>query len=48
MGKIGAKTVNMMKEAFDTDPADLIAVIGPSICAACYEVSEEEIGRAHV
>ena len=39
--RMGEVTVRAMKREFGTDPADLIAVIGPSICQACYEVGEE-------
>ncbi|MBR1758562.1 MAG: peptidoglycan editing factor PgeF [Lachnospiraceae bacterium] len=41
VAKIGEKTVKAMTETFGSDPKDLIVVIGPSICTACYEVSEE-------
>ncbi len=47
--KIGRKTVERMKEAFGTDPKDVYAAIGPSICQDCYEVSEdvaEEFGKS--
>lgn len=39
--KIGKKTVEKMHEAFGTDPKDIRAAIGPSICQDCYEVSED-------
>lgn len=39
--KIGARTVEAMKQEFGTCPQDLLAVIGPSICQSCYEVSED-------
>ncbi len=39
--KIGKLTVEEMKEQFGTEPEDLVAVIGPSICSDCYEVGEE-------
>lgn len=39
VGKIGAKTIDAMKREYGTDPKDVIAVIGPSICQECYEVS---------
>ena len=39
--KIGLKTIQAMKDNFDTDPTELIAVIGPSICFDCYEISED-------
>ncbi len=41
--KIGKKTVEKMQEAFGSDPKDLYAAIGPSICQDCYEVSEDVI-----
>lgn len=40
-GRIGAVTVERMKEAFGTEPEYLLAAIGPSICQDCYEVSED-------
>lgn len=39
--KIGKVTVEELKKNFDSNPKDLIAVIGPSICSTCYEISEE-------
>lgn len=41
--KIGKKTVEEMGKAFGTDPKDVYAAIGPSICQDCYEVSEDVI-----
>ncbi|MDF2843882.1 MAG: hypothetical protein K0R00_2308 [Herbinix sp.] len=41
VGKIGAVTVAEMKKHYGCEPSDLIAVIGPSICKACYEIGEE-------
>lgn len=41
--KIGKKTVEEMKKAFGTDPKDVHAAIGPSICRDCYEVSGDVI-----
>lgn len=41
VGKMGQKTVEKMKQEFGTEPKDIIAVIGPSICQDCYEVSED-------
>ena len=38
---IAQKTVEAMEERYQSDPADLLAVIAPSICENCYEVSEE-------
>ncbi len=45
VNKMAHVTVNRMQEAFGTDPADVIAAIGPSICQDCYEVSEDVISR---
>lgn len=41
VGKIGAITVKRMMEEFGSKPADLVAVVGPSICKDCYEVSRD-------
>lgn len=41
VGKIGKKTVEAMTKAYGTDPGDIIAGIGPSICRDCYEVSDD-------
>ena len=41
--KMGKVTVEAMTEAFGTEPKELIAAIGPSICQECYEVSEDVI-----
>ena len=38
---MGAVTVRAMGEAFGTNPEDLVACIGPSICRDCFEVGEE-------
>lgn len=39
--KIGKEVVGMLWQEFGSDPADIIAAIGPSICGDCYEVSED-------
>lgn len=41
VGRMGQKTLEAMKAAFDTNPADVTALIGPSICKDCYEISTE-------
>ena len=38
---IAAKTVQAMQAAYGTDPADLIAAIGPSIGACCFETDAD-------
>ena len=39
--RMGQATLDKMKAEFGTDPADVYAAIGPSICQDCYEVSED-------
>lgn len=41
VGRMGEKTIQKMTEEYGTDPSDVIAAIGPSICQECYEVSED-------
>lgn len=41
VGKIGKKTVEAMKAEYHSNPNDILAVIAPSICRDCYEVSED-------
>lgn len=43
VGKIGAKTVAAMEQRFGSKRKDIVAVIGPSICQSCYEVSQDVI-----
>ena len=45
VGKIGRKTVEMMTEQFGSDPKDILAAVGPSVCVDCYEVSGDVIER---
>ena len=45
VGKIGLKTVQLMQEKFASDPADILAAVGPSVCMDCYEVSSDVIDR---
>ena len=42
-GQMGKVTLQRMAEEFGTNPSDVYAVIGPSICVDCYEVSEDVI-----
>lgn len=39
--KMGRKTVDKMQEQFASRKEDIVAVIGPSICQSCYEVSQD-------
>lgn len=39
--RIGKRTVELMSENYGSRPEDIIAVIGPSICQSCYEVSSD-------
>ena len=41
--KISAHAVGVMTELFGTDPAHVLAALGPSVCGQCYEVGEELI-----
>ena len=41
VGRIGEKTVAMMEQKMGCKREDILAVIGPSICQDCYEVSED-------
>ena len=45
VGKIGRKTVELMHERFGSDPADILATVGPSVCMDCYEVSGDVIEK---
>ncbi len=39
VGRMGAQTLEVMADAYDTRPEDVVCAIGPSICQDCYEVS---------
>lgn len=41
--RMGRVTLNAMKEAYGTNPSDVLCCIGPSICKECFEVGEEVI-----
>lgn len=43
VGKIGRAAVEAMGREYGSNPEDLLAAIGPSICQDCYEVSEDVI-----
>lgn len=41
VNRMGRHTAEAMAREYGSKPEDLIACIGPSICAGCYEVGEE-------
>lgn len=41
VAKIGQVMLQEMKKEYGTDPGNVIAAIGPSICQDCYEISED-------
>ena len=41
VGRMGARTIEAMHDAFETLAKDLVCAIGPSICQDCYEVSAD-------
>ena len=43
--EIAKKTIEKMIESYNTNPKDLICVIGPSIGPCCYEVSKELVEK---
>ncbi|MEA4870082.1 MAG: peptidoglycan editing factor PgeF [Christensenella sp.] len=48
LGRIGARLVERMTECYGTNPADVFAAVGPSICPDCFEVGRnvaEEFAR---
>lgn len=44
-GKICEETLKSMKDSYNTNPKDVIAIIGPSIGSCCYEVSYDLIEK---
>lgn len=45
VGKMGKVTIEKMKEVYGSEPGDILAAVGPSICQDCYEVSGDVIDR---
>ncbi len=40
-GGIAGRTLALMRERYGTDPADVVAAIGPGIGGGCYEIGDE-------
>lgn len=43
VGRISQVTIARMQEEYGSDPKDILAAVGPSICQNCYEVSGDVI-----
>lgn len=43
VGKIGKVTIELMQKQYGSNPSDILAAIGPSICQECYEVSGDVV-----
>ena len=41
VGRMGQHTIEVMRREFHSDPGEIIAAVGPSICQDFYEVSED-------
>ncbi len=46
VAQITEKTIEAMQEQYNCEPSDILAAIGPSIGACCYEVGEEVVQAA--
>lgn len=46
--KIAEKTIEAMKNNYNTKPDDIVCVIGPSIGPCCYEVSKELVEKFNI
>ena len=40
VARIAAKVLDVMRDSFGTDPADVVCAVGPNIMACCYEVDQ--------
>lgn len=45
--KIGKKTVELMVKEYESNPKDILVVIGPSIGQCCYEVDKKVVDEFH-
>ena len=46
VAQITAKTIEVMNKQYQCQPSDILAAIGPSIGACCYEVGDEVVKTA--
>ena len=46
--KIAQKTIDEMVKSYNTNPEDLVCVIGPSIGPCCYEVSKDLVEKFNI
>ena len=44
---MGIKTVEAMVREYGSNPENIVAVVGPSICQECYEVSKDVVDEFH-
>lgn len=44
---MGIKTVEAMIREYGSNPENIVAVVGPSICQECYEVSKDVVDEFH-
>ena len=45
LGRIGSRVVERMSREYGSDPRDIIAGVGPSICQDCFEVGHNVAGE---
>lgn len=45
LGEISKEAISIMSREYGTDPADIHAAVGPSVCIDCYEVSSDVAER---
>ena len=43
VGRISQVTIERMQEEYGSEPKDILAAVGPSVCQDCYEVSSDVI-----
>ena len=48
VGKMANVTVEKMQDIYGSNPEDILAAVGPSICRDCYEVSEDVIEQFRI